>query len=447
MSSGGGGASVAAGRTRARVAVSVLLRWALTERSRREESRASYKALQGGSTEEMAAEGAAAIPAIPAKRHLSGSYSNLSEDEAGNEDASMGHTEDNEDDFETVNRRKKKTKRSSQHSQGKVHLSESSRTVLVVPTEAEMNLRKLNWQLLSDELETMAPKLIKEIRVNLKKNIIAIEARTEAAVLDLLITNKICGIPVRAFLPRAKHTRAGVIGDVDTTVTMEKIVELIDCGVHVVYARRFGVSRSVKVVFEGDTLPAHVKIGLVRYSKGGATDPKDASTAKNHTPQRQLVCPKLQEEKKICSVKASQNLTFQEAAKQVHEGRKKAQGDRRGNEKSMGKQVQQGSPDAGETTKETRPEQRNTNRGSPEPNSSGTQGRPGGERDYSRATQGRWESRQGTPSSQAPSIPDFMLMALKGVREFLNRLPQKWAKQIVYVIDKAEEMIRLFAFS
>ncbi|KAG0420658.1 hypothetical protein HPB47_003380 [Ixodes persulcatus] len=201
--------AVVKGRTRARVAVSVLLRWALTERSRREESRASYKALvggggqksrAGGSTEEMAAEGAAAIPAIPAKRHLSGSYSNLSEDEAGNEDASMGHTEDKEDDFETVNRRKKKTKRSSQHSQGKVHLSESSRTVLVVPTEAEMNLRKLNWQLLSDELETMAPKLIKEIRVNLKKNIIAIEARTEAAVLDLLITNKICGIPVRAFL-------------------------------------------------------------------------------------------------------------------------------------------------------------------------------------------------------------------------------------------------------
>ncbi|KAG0415691.1 hypothetical protein HPB47_007130 [Ixodes persulcatus] len=433
----------------------------------------------------MAAEGAAAIPAIPAKRHLSGSYSNLSEDEAGNEDASMGHTEDNEDDFETVNRRKKKTKRSSQHSQGKVHLSESSRTVLVVPTEAEMNLRKLNWQLLSDELETMAPKLIKEIRVNLKKNIIAIEARTEAAVLDLLITNKICGIPVRAFLPRAKHTRAGVIGDVDMTVTMEKIVELIDCGVHVVYARRFGVSRSVKVVFEGDTLPAHVKIGLVRYSvrpfvprplqcrkcfrighvaetcineavcgqcsgkhtEGRCDGPQRCVNCKEPHAATATVCPKLQEEKKICSVKASQNLTFQEAAKQVHEGRKKAQGDRRGNEKSMGKQVQQGSPDAGDTTKETRPEQRNTNRGSPEPNSSGTQGRPGGERDYSRATQGRWESRQGTPSSQAPSIPDFMLMALKGVREFLNRLPQKWAKQIVYVIDKAEEMIRLFAFS
>ncbi|KAM7293725.1 hypothetical protein ISCGN_023318 [Ixodes scapularis] len=226
---------------------------------------------QGGSTEVMATEGASAIPAIPAKWHLSGSYSNLSEGEAGSEDAGTGHSEDNDDDFETVDRRKKKTKRCSQHNQGEVHLSESSRTVLVFSNQAEMNLRNLNWQLLSDEQETMAPKLIKEIRVNLKKNIIAIETRTEAAVLDPLITKKICGTPVRAFLPRAKHTRAGVIGDEDTTVTMKKIVELMDCGMHVVYARRFGVSRSVKGVFEGDTLPAHVKIELVRYSSGAMT--------------------------------------------------------------------------------------------------------------------------------------------------------------------------------
>ncbi|KAG0432572.1 hypothetical protein HPB47_020730 [Ixodes persulcatus] len=104
---------------------------------------------QWRSTEVVATEGASAIPA---KRQLSGSYSKLSENEAGNEDASMGHTEDNDDDFKTVDRRKKKTKRSSQHSQGKANLCESSQTVLVVPTQAEMNLRNLNWQRPSDEL-------------------------------------------------------------------------------------------------------------------------------------------------------------------------------------------------------------------------------------------------------------------------------------------------------
>lgn len=68
------------------------------------------------------------------------------------------------------------------------------------------------------------------------------------------------------------------------------------------------------------------------------------------------------------------------------------------------------------------------------------QGTPGGKCDYSRATQGRWEFRQGVPSSQAPSMRDFILMAAKGVRYILNQPPQNWAKHLIYFIDRAGQI-------
>lgn len=128
------------------------------------------------------------------------------------------------------------------------------------------NLRKINRQLLSDELQALAPGQFSEVRVNTRKNIIAADARSEAGVLELLILKKIGGVAVRAFLPRAKNTRAGVITDVDTTTTEDRLTTLIDSGVRVIQVRRLGTTQAVKIVFEGDTLPAHVKIGLIRYS-------------------------------------------------------------------------------------------------------------------------------------------------------------------------------------
>ncbi|CAN7997322.1 unnamed protein product, partial [Ixodes hexagonus] len=253
-------------------------------------------------------------------------------------------------DFElVVNRKKKKTRHDgSQRSQGTVRIATTSRTVLFAPTAPNTNLRKINQQRLSEEVEALAPGQFSEVRVNTRKNIIGTDARSEAGVLALLIFDRICGAPVRAFLPRSKNSRAGVISDVDPAITEEDLAEIINSGVNVVQARRLGASESVKVVFDGDTLPAHVKIGLVRHSVRpfvprplqcrkcyrighvAAACPNEATRAhcsESHTDTtctaaprcvncRQphaataTECPKLQKEKKICDVKGRQNLTF-----------------------------------------------------------------------------------------------------------------------------------------
>ncbi|CAN7978007.1 unnamed protein product [Ixodes persulcatus] len=92
------------------------------------------------------------------------------------------------------------------------------------------------------------------------------DARKGEGVLKLPILTKICEVPVRAFLPRPKNSRVGVISDVDTDITEDRLSKIIGSGVSVVQVRRLGKTEAVKVVFEGDTLPAHVKIGLVRQS-------------------------------------------------------------------------------------------------------------------------------------------------------------------------------------
>ncbi|XP_042150135.1 uncharacterized protein LOC121838127 [Ixodes scapularis] len=250
----------------------------------------------------------------PAKRHLSESSSGefahttsmLQDDEGAMDGSVLGSKEDG--DFTTVNRKKKRTRHEgSQRSQGIVKLPNTARTVLFAPTVPATNLRKINRQLLSDELEALAPGQFSEVLVNTRK----------------------------------KHNSHG-------------------SGVSVVQVRRLGKTQAVKVVFEGDTLPAHVKIGLVRHSVRPfvqrplqcrqcfrighvvATCPNSAICPKcaqahgeeNCTSAQKCVncqraheatsteCPKLQKEKETCKVKVRENITFLEAAKVVEEQRK-----------------------------------------------------------------------------------------------------------------------------
>lgn len=133
------------------------------------------------------------------------------------------------------NRKKKKTCHEGlQRSKGTVKLATTSRTVFIAPIDPSTNLRKINRQLLSHEQQALAPGHFSEVQVNTRKNVIAADARSEAGVVELLILNKIGGVSVHVFLPRSKNTRAGVITDVDTTSTEDRLTTLIDSGVPVI---------------------------------------------------------------------------------------------------------------------------------------------------------------------------------------------------------------------
>lgn len=258
---------------------------------------------------------------------------------------------------EVVSSRSKRSRRGSSSHQSINVVVPASRTVLFTPSTSGGNVRKINKHVLSDELDSIAMGQVVEARVNVRKNVIAVDAKAVSAVHALLATTTICGVPVRAFLPRPPNTRAGVIRDVATTISDGKLLSLCFSGVKVVEARRFGNTTTVQLLFEGDTIPSHVKLGLVRYpvhpytprplqchqchrighvagsclnvaccpkctgehaeKDCTATILKCVNCKKPHG-ANSPTCPQLQRERKICMIKEGGKMTFSDAIKQVH---------------------------------------------------------------------------------------------------------------------------------
>ncbi|CAN7948930.1 unnamed protein product, partial [Ixodes hexagonus] len=170
-----------------------------------------------------------------------------------------------DDDGFTKVRYKKSRHGASAQSQGTVILPTNVYTVLFTPTDPETNLKGINRRALSDQLKSLAPGQTKEARVNTRRNTIVVDAATEAAILSLLISNSLGSKDVGAYLPRPKNPRAGVNTDVVPTLTDDQIGEELSSRLKIHQVHRFGTTTSVKVIFEGDTLPAHVKLGLERH--------------------------------------------------------------------------------------------------------------------------------------------------------------------------------------
>lgn len=75
----------------------------------------------------------------------------------------------------------------------------------------------------------------------------------------------LCGIPVRHFISCGKNTAVTVISSVVADTWHEELIKDIFVTQKVFRVRRFGTSSCVKVVFTRDSLPSHVKAGLIRY--------------------------------------------------------------------------------------------------------------------------------------------------------------------------------------
>ncbi|KAH7933558.1 hypothetical protein HPB49_013916 [Dermacentor silvarum] len=86
------------------------------------------------------------------------------------------------------------------------------------------------------------------------------------AALQKLRTVRILGHAyVRWFIVHGGHTGTVVIFDVVINISDEELQRLLSSTVKVMYFQRFGRSTGIKLPFEGDTLPDHVKVGHVRH--------------------------------------------------------------------------------------------------------------------------------------------------------------------------------------
>ncbi|XP_072142713.1 uncharacterized protein [Dermacentor andersoni] len=169
---------------------------------------------------------------------------------------------------EVTNRRlKRKLRRTSSVSELNYNKppTRQAYTIACIPVVATRNLNSLNRQTLTAYLERLAPGQIGEVRINPRRNILTVDVTTRTILDTLKGVTELGNILVRSFIVHGGSTTAGVIYDVDTDIDNGDLPTLISSTVHITDIHRLGRSRCTKLMFEGETLPTHVKVGYVRH--------------------------------------------------------------------------------------------------------------------------------------------------------------------------------------
>ena len=137
-----------------------------------------------------------------------------------------------------------------------------------VPEVPDGNMKRLNRQSVSVLLEGLVPNEITDVRVNTRKNVLAIDVSNAAALNTLRNVTELDGMKVRSYIPVGYSVVTGVIYDVDTAIPSSDFDILVKPASEAsVIAKvvRLGNSRCLKIVFKGDSLPSHVKVGHFRH--------------------------------------------------------------------------------------------------------------------------------------------------------------------------------------
>lgn len=199
-----------------------------------------------------------------------GSTSSDSED---TELYSVSGDDSSEDGFVPVLHRKAKrralnTSSASSSATVKTRPQRWPHSILFVPENAADNLRVLNRQALSLYLENTVPNEIKDVRLNTRRNILAIDVMNPSALNTLQRVTQLGNIKVRSIVPAGAATVTGVVYDIDTEIPNADLPLLIKpASEHNVIVRvgRLGNTRCVRITFKGDCLPSYVKVGHFRH--------------------------------------------------------------------------------------------------------------------------------------------------------------------------------------
>ncbi|KAG0427560.1 hypothetical protein HPB47_025394 [Ixodes persulcatus] len=124
-------------------------------------------------------------------------------------------------------------------------------TVLFTPTENHKvdSLSKLK---LTDYLNNAAPTMVTVVRINKARNIVAVDVKRPAFKAELLKLNKLCTVPVKAFIPNDRSNCFGVLRDIDLDCTEHDVKAQLQSSIGIVQVKRLGkTSPVVRVAFAG----------------------------------------------------------------------------------------------------------------------------------------------------------------------------------------------------
>lgn len=213
-----------------------------------------------------------ATSAVAASRKRTGPHSNSDSEDTHIYSLSSEEASD-DDDFELVMSRKAK-RRNTRTSSSSSTLNErpqqrpATNTILFVPAVPNGNMKRLNRQTVSVLLEALVPNEIVDIRVNTRKNVLAIDVTHAAALNTLRNVTDLDGMKVRSHIPLGSDIVTGVIYDVDSAIPssdLEVLVKPASEADVIASVTRLGSSRCLKIVFKGDCLPSYVKVGHFRH--------------------------------------------------------------------------------------------------------------------------------------------------------------------------------------
>lgn len=202
-----------------------------------------------------------ATSAVAASRKRTGPHSNSDSEDTHIYSLSSEEASD-DDDFELVMSRKA-VRRNTRTSSSSSTLNErpqqrpATNTILFVPAVPNGNMKRLNRQTVSVLLEALVPNEIVDIRVNTRKNVLAIDVTHAATLNTLRNVTDLNGMKVRCHIPLGSDIVTGVIYDVDSAIPssdLEVLVKPASEADVIASVTRLGSSRCLKIVFKGDYL-------------------------------------------------------------------------------------------------------------------------------------------------------------------------------------------------
>ncbi|KAG0433122.1 hypothetical protein HPB47_020209, partial [Ixodes persulcatus] len=140
-----------------------------------------------------------------------------------------------------------------------------NRTVIVKPQDPTKLIAKLNPLTLSQELDSITPNGVIQIRPNYRLNLLAIDMRDNSSMKTILTLTILLGIKVQTYEAHPRSSAVGIIRDVDKDITETDLKKAISATTPVILVKRLGASETVKLVFATETMPEHVVVGHIRF--------------------------------------------------------------------------------------------------------------------------------------------------------------------------------------
>ncbi|KAH7946215.1 hypothetical protein HPB49_021514 [Dermacentor silvarum] len=172
-----------------------------------------------------------------------------SSDQLHSRESSTPEAMDSDNEYTVVmgRRLKKRMRQMSSEQTSSNEREQQSFMVSYVPLTASHNLNSLSRQFLYEYFESVAPGQINEIRINSRKNILTVDAKSSTIIEKLKTIPTLSGIPVRSFFTYGKESTTGVISDVDLDMKNVDLRNLLSSSVQILEIHRLGNSRCIKL--------------------------------------------------------------------------------------------------------------------------------------------------------------------------------------------------------